>query len=72
QTPEQLEQHRCQRRRSWHILVHELLFKLTKVQKNTATKAQTKKIKQIEREELNTASAEQNDRRFFCGRGVGV
>ena len=30
QTPEQFEHDRCQWRRSWHILVHELLFELTK------------------------------------------
>ena len=36
-----------------------------------STNAQTKMIKQTDREELNTASAEQTVRRFFYGRAVG-
>ena len=37
-----------------------------------STKAQTNLIKQTDREERNTASAEQTVRRFFYGRGFGV
>ena len=37
-----------------------------------STKAQTNLIKQTDREELNTASAEQTVRRFFYERRVGV
>jgi len=78
QTLEQFEHDRCQRRSSWHILVHEQVFKQTSQSKDdktkmfkhrTSTNAQTKMIKLTVR---YTASAEQTVRRFFYGRGVGV
>jgi hypothetical protein len=74
QSPEQFEHDRSQRRRSWHILVHEQLFKLQLVNntehlKNFNEDDRTKTVTHTVR---YTASAEQTVRRFFYGRRVGV
>ena len=74
QSPEQFEHDKCQRRRPWHILVHEQLFKLqlannTKHLQSSNEDDRTKTVTHIV---WYTASAEQTVRRFFYGRRVGV
>jgi len=74
QPPEQFEHSRCQRRGSWHILVHEQLFKLllgnnTEYLQRSNEDDRTKTVIHTVR---YTASAEQTVRRFFYGRRIGV
>ena len=74
QSPEQFEHDRCQRRRSWHILVHEQLFKLQLINNTEHLQSSNEddRTKTVTHTIWYTASAEQTVRRFFYGRGVGV
>ena len=74
QSPEQFEHDKCQRRRSWHILAYEQLFKLllgnnTEYLQRSNEDDRTKTVIHTVR---YTASAEQTVRRFFYGRRIGV
>ena len=71
QSPEQFEHGRCQRRRPWHILVHEQLFKLQLVNntKHLQSSNEDDRTKTVTHTVRYTASAEQTVRRFFMSVG---
>ena len=71
QSPEQFEHGRCQRRRSWHILVHEQLFKLQLANntKHLQSSNEDDRTKTVTHTVRYTASAEQTVRRFFMSVG---
>ena len=74
QPPEQFEHGRCQRRRSWHILAYEQLFKLQLINNTEHLQSSNEddRTKTVTHTVRYIASAEQTVRRFFYGRRVGV
>ena len=71
QSPEQFEHDKCQRRRPWHILVHEQLFKLQLANntKHLQSSNEDDRTKTVTHTVRYTASAEQTVRRFFMSVG---
>ena len=71
QPPEQFEHGRCQRRRSWHILAYEQLFKLKLVNNTEHLQSSNEddRTKTVTHTVRYTASAEQTVRRFFMSVG---